>query len=405
MDNLSAPGAAPAAEAIPLFRPLRVRGLVLRNRIVISPMCMYSAPHSVATDFHLAHYSRFALGGAGLVIIEATAVVPEGRITHGDLGLWSDDQIEPLARVIAACQAQGAAVGVQLVHSGRKAARQRPWHGNGPMGEADAARGELSWPIASASAIPFGDGYLMPEALTLEGIGAVRQAFTAAAKRAVSAGADLVEIHAAHGFLLHSFMSPATNTREDAYNGDFDARHRFVVEVSEDLRDAIPDEMPLFVRISMHDAAEPARPFAETVKLAGLLGRHGVDVIDCSSGGIGGHSASTSGGATTLGFQLPDTAQIRNGSGMKTMAVGLITEPELANAAIEDGQTDLVAIGREALWDPNWPHHARAALGGPRYTDWPEQYGWWLARREPLLAKIMASSDRRAAPAIRSPQR
>ncbi|MCI5075390.1 NADH:flavin oxidoreductase/NADH oxidase [Oricola sp.] len=392
MGQTSNEGAVAAAANPPLFKPLRLRGLVLRNRIAISPMCMYSAPDSVATDFHLAHYTRFALGGAGLVMIEATAVVPEGRITHGDLGLWSDDQIAPLARVIAACKVQGAAVGVQLVHSGRKAARQRPWHGNGPMGEADAARGELPWPIASASAIPFGEGYLTPEALTPEGIGAMRRAFAAAAERAVRAGADLVEIHAAHGFLLHSFMSPATNTRDDAYNGDFAARHRFAAEVAADVRAAIPDDMPLFARISMHDAAEPARPFGETVELAGLLGRNGVDVIDCSSGGIGGHSASTSGKATALGFQLPDTARVRAGSGMKTMAVGLITEAELADAAIRDGRTDLVAIGRETLWNPNWPHHARAALSGPCYADWPEQYGWWLERREQLLEKIRASS-------------
>lgn len=375
-----------------LFSPLRLRGLELKNRIAISPMCMYSAPHAVATDFHLVHYGRFGLGGAGLTMVEATAILPEGRITHGDLGLWSDHQVEPLSRVIAAVKAHGGAVGVQLVHSGRKASRQRPWYGNGPLGEADAARGDLPWPIVSASAIPFGDRYLMPAELDAQGIAHVRRAFAAAARRALAAGADLVEIHAAHGFLLHSFMSPATNQRTDGYNGQFAARHRLVAEVASDVRAAIPAETPLFVRVSMHDDAEPARPFEETLELAGLLGSCGVDLIDCSSGGIGGASASTSGkGPAVQGFQLPDTARVREAGGMPTMAVGLIIDPALANRAIASGMTDLVAIGREALWNPNWPRHARAQLEGPAYSDWPVQYGWWLERREPLLSNSRAA--------------
>lgn len=377
-----------------LFSPLRLRGLELRNRIAISPMCMYSAPQSVATDFHLVHYGRFGLGGAGLTMIEATAVLPEGRISHGDLGLWSDHQIEPLSRVIASVKAHGGAVGVQLVHSGRKASRQRPWYGNGPLGEADAARGDLPWPIFSASAIPFGDGYLTPAELDVEGIVEVRLAFVAAARRAIEAGADLVEIHAAHGFLLHSFMSPATNLRTDGYNGDFAARHRLVAEVASDIRAAIPAETPLFTRISMHDGSDPARPFEETLDLAGLLGSCGVDVIDCSSGGIGGHSASTAGDVSVVqGFQLPDTARVRAAGGVPTMAVGLIIDPVLAERAIAGGQTDIVAIGRQALWNPNWPHHARAEMEGAGYADWPIQYGWWLERREPVLARIKATED------------
>ena len=380
-----------ASDTPHLFRAFTVRELTLKNRIAISPMCMYGAPDSVATDFHLIHYGRFALGGAGLVIIEATAILPEGRNTHGDLGLWSDDQIGPLARVLEAVRANGAAAGVQLVHSGRKGARQRPWFGNGPVAEEDAGRGDLPWQIEAPSAVAVGPGYQVPAAMSLDRIAEVRAAFAAAARRAVRAGADFVEIHAAHGFLLHSFMSPATNQRDDGYNGDFDARHRLVLEVASEIRAEIPDGMPLFVRISMHDGSEPARPFEETIRLAGRLKDCGVDVIDCSSGGLGGHSASTSAsGQTKLGFQLDDTATIRAQAGVRTMAVGLITKPSLAEEAVAMGRTDIVGIGREALWDPNWPHHARANLAGPNYTGWPVEYGWWLERREPVLARLLA---------------
>lgn len=373
-----------------LFSGFRLRDLALKNRIVISPMCMYSAPDARATDFHLAHYSGLAAGGAGLVMIEATSVLPEGRLSHGDLGLWEDAQIAPLARVIAAMKAAGAAVGVQLVHGGRKAARQRPWFGNGALGPEDAARGDLPWPLKAASALAFGAGYLTPSELGLAEIAELRAAFAAAARRAVLAGADLVEIHAAHGFLLHGFMSPLTNQRRDDYNGDFAARHRLAYEVAADIRAAIPAGMPLALRLSLHDGADGGRAFAETLQFAAGLAEHGVDLVDCSSGGIGGHSASTSGAASGFGFQLPDTARVRAGGGLPTMAVGLITEPALAERAVTGGQTDLVGIGREALWNPHWPRHAQAALEGPDYADFPVQYGWWLQRRQSLLDRIKA---------------
>ncbi|WP_028600889.1 NADH:flavin oxidoreductase/NADH oxidase [Ottowia thiooxydans] len=375
-----------------LFSPLRLRELTLRNRIAISPMCTYSATDGVANDFHLAHYGRFALGGAGLVMLEATATAPEGRISHGDLGLWDDAQIEPLARIASLVKAQGGAVGIQLCHAGRKAARQRPWHGNGPLGAEDLAlRGESGWPLVSPSAIPFGADYETPSALEETDISAVMQQFVDAAGRANAAGFDVVELHVAHGFLLHSFMSPVTNHREDAFGGDFQERHRFPLQVVAAVRQAWPADHPLFARVSALDGVDGGRSFDETLAFSRELGRVGVDVIDCSSGGIGGHSASTAGGGgpRSYGFQLPYAERIRRETGVASMAVGLITEPELADSAIADGRADLIAIGRQALVNPNWPLHAEAALGrhdpAAPFQNWPEQYGWWLNGRQKII--------------------
>jgi len=378
-----------------LFSPFDVRGVRIRNRIAISSMCTYSAHDGVANDFHVAHYGRFGLGGAGLVMLEATAVVPEGRISHGDLGLWSDDQIAPLARIVRVLKDQGATVGIQLCHAGRKANRQRPWHGNGPLSAEDFARGEGPWPLAAPSAIPFGRGYQTPEALSSDGIAAIRRAFVEAASRAAAAGFDVVEVHAAHGFLLHSFMSPISNHRSDGYSGDFAGRHRFTVEVASDLRAAWPEANPLFVRISALDGADGGRDFGETVDLARELDRCGVDVVDCSSGGLTGHSASTSAGRETrsFGFQVPYAERIRREAGVATMAVGLITEPVLANSIVAEGRADLVAIGREALVDPNWPLRTEAALGNTDgsapFSSWPIQYGWWLNGRHKILDEML----------------
>ncbi|MBN9403522.1 MAG: NADH:flavin oxidoreductase/NADH oxidase, partial [Burkholderiales bacterium] len=278
-----------------LFSSLQLRGVSIRNRIAISAMCMYSADEGMASDFHLAHYGRFGLGGAGLVMIEATAVLPEGRISHGDLGLWSDRQIEPLARIVRMLKAQGATVGIQLCHGGRKANRQRPWHGNGPVGNEDQAlRGEAVWPLKAPSALAFGAGYQVPEPATYRDMTDIREAFVAAVARADRAGFDLIELHAAHGFLLHSFMSPVTNRRSDAYAGSFEGRHRYVLEVVGDMRAAWPRERPMFVRVSAQDGVEGGRTLTDTVAFARVLKAAGVDVIDCSSGGLAGHSASTS---------------------------------------------------------------------------------------------------------------
>jgi len=375
-----------------LFSPLKLRETTLRNRIAISPMCTYSATNGVANDFHLTHYGRFGLGGAGLVMIEATAIVPEGRISHGDMGLWNDGQIEPLARIVRVVKAQGAAIGIQLCHAGRKAARQRPWHGNGALNEKDRVqRGETGWPLVSPSAIPFGAGYTVPAELSLADIADVRQQFVEAACRALQAGFDLVELHAAHGFLLHSFMSPVTNQRRDAYGGDFVGRHRLSLELVAAVREHWPSGKPLFVRVSALDGVDHGRNFDESLAFAREAGRAGVDVIDCSSGGIAGHSASTAGvgGPRGYGFQVPYAERIRRESGVASMAVGLITEPALAEAVIADGRADLIAIGRQALVDPNWPLHAQAELGrndrASPFKSWPEPYGWWLNGRQKII--------------------
>jgi 2,4-dienoyl-CoA reductase-like NADH-dependent reductase (Old Yellow Enzyme family) len=380
-----------------LFSPLTLRGTTLRNRIAISPMCTYAARDGVANDFHLAHYGRFGLGGAGLVMLEATATAPEGRISHGDLGLWSDAQIEPLARIVRLVKAQGAAIGIQLCHAGRKAARQRPWHGNGPLGADDLAqRGESGWPLVSSSAIAFGAGHATPAELGRDGIVAVVRQFAGAASRASAAGFDVVEVHAAHGFLLHSFMSPLTNLRSDAYGGDFAGRHRFALDVVSAVREVWPAGQPLFTRVSAQDGVDGGRSFDETLAFARELGRIGVDVVDCSSGGIGGHSASTAsgGGPRGYGFQVPYAERIRREAGVASMAVGLITEPDLADAVIAGGRADLVAIGRQALVDPNWPLHAQASLGrhdpASPYGAWPEPYGWWLNGRQKIIDAMKA---------------
>jgi 2,4-dienoyl-CoA reductase-like NADH-dependent reductase (Old Yellow Enzyme family) len=379
-----------------LLSPLTIRGRTLRNRIAISPMCTYSASGGMAEDFHLVHYGRFGLGGAGLVMVEATSVVPNGRISYGDLGLWSDDQIESLSRIARILKQQGAAAGIQLCHAGRKANWQRPWQGNGPLSEEDHMRGEKDWPLTAPSPIAMAEAYQVPHAITPFEMEQVRQAFVAATERAAEAGFDIVEIHAAHGFLLHSFMSPLTNHRDDRYSGDFEGRHRFALEVVGDVRSAWPDDRPLFVRASMFDGADGGRDFAETVEFARALKRHGVDVVDCSSGGIGGHSASTSvrQAPSGFGFQIPLAERLRAQARIATMAVGLITDASLADEAIREGRADLIAIGRQALVEPNWPLYAEAKLRGldedKPFSSWPVQYGWWLNGRRPVMDRLGA---------------
>ncbi|MGH6861458.1 MAG: NADH:flavin oxidoreductase/NADH oxidase [Phyllobacterium sp.] len=381
-----------------LLTPLTIRGRTLRNRIAISPMCTYSATDGVAEDFHLVHYGRFGLGGVGLVMIEATAILPEGRISHGDLGLWSDDQIGPLSRIVKVLRQQGAAVGIQLCHAGRKANRQRPWQGNGPLSQEDHARGERDWALKAPSPIAMADGYRVPDEISLQEMDGVRRAFVGAAGRALEADFDIIELHAAHGFLLHSFMSPLTNQRNDLYSGAFEDRHRYVFEVVKDVRAAWPQDRPLFVRASMQDGAEGGRDFSETVALGKELKQRGVDVVDCSSGGIGGHSASTARqGPSGFGFQIPFAQRLRQESGIATMAVGLITDPVLADTVIREGHADIVAIGRQALVEPNWPLLAEAALRGPgadgkRFSSWPTQYGWWLEGRRPVVEQLGADA-------------
>ncbi len=373
-----------------LLEPLRLRGLTLPNRLVVAPMCQYSALDGVATDWHLVNAGKFAQGGAGTVMIEATAVEARGRITHGCLGLWDDAQVPGLARIAAFLHSQGAVAAIQLGHAGRKASMQRPWFGNGPLGPEDLERGDRPWPTVAPSAVPVDERWQVPAAMTAADLGTVRDAFVAAARRALEAGFDVVEVHGAHGYLLHSFLSPLSNRREDAWGGPLANRMRFPLEVVEAVRAAWPQDRPLFFRCSAVDDYEDGWTLDDSVALARELAARGVDVVDCSSGGI---YDSATGAARRMprtprvpGFQVPYAARVRAEAGVATMAVGLILGPEQAEAVLRDGHADLVAIAREALFDPNWPLHAAAALGAdPDFERWPVQYGWWLTRREAML--------------------
>ena len=368
-----------------LFEPIELRGVRARNRIVVSPMCQYSAREGHVTDWHLVHLGKFAQGGAGIVFVEATAVEARGRITHGDTGIWDDAHIPGLARIAAFVKSQGALPAIQLAHAGRKASMARPWYGNAPLTDADFARGDKPWDIVAPTAEPLGEGWLKPRPIGERDEEELLDAYRAAVRRAVAAGFEVLEIHAAHGYLLHSFLSPISNhgTRED--------RMRFPLRVMRAVREAWPAERPLFVRISSIDDVDGGWSIEDTVALARELKASGVDVVDCSSGGILG--SATAATKFTLprvpGFQLPFAERVRKETGVKTMAVGLILTAEQAEDALAAGRADLVAIAREALYDPNWPHHAAQALGAdPQMERWPVQYGWWLVRREGLLKKL-----------------
>ncbi len=375
-----------------LLQPLTLRGLTLPNRTVIAPMCTYSATDGMASDFHLVHLGRFALGGAGLVIVEATAVQPQGRISHGDLGLWDDGQVEPLARIAAFLKQHGAAAGIQLAHAGRKASMQRPWHGNGPMNESDATRGEHAWNVIAPSAIAVEPGWLMPREMSQADIDGLKRDFRLAAERALRAGFEVLELHCAHGYLMHSFLSPITNQRNDAYGGDRAGRMRLPLEVATILREVWPQVLPMFVRISSVDAVENGWSVDDSVAFAKALKQIGVDVVDCSSGGIT-TSPTASAVPRDYGFQLPYSQAVREGAGIATMAVGLIVDAHQAEQVLQDGQADLVAIARQALEEPNWPVKALTALrtGEPvaeRFSHWLNPYGWWLSRRAKLIDKL-----------------
>lgn len=375
-----------------LLRPLQLRGVSLRNRIAVAPMCTYSADDGLATSFHLVHLGRFALGGAGLVMVEATAVQAQGRITHGDLGLWKDEQVEGLRPITAFLKAHGAVPGLQLAHAGRKASMQRPWHGNGPIGDGDLARGEPAWPIVGPTADAHDDGWLVPQALSTDDIAQLTADFRTAAQRALHAGFEVLELHCAHGYLLHSFLSPRSNQRRDGYGGDLPGRMRLPLEVATALREAWPADRPLFVRVSAVDGVEGGWTLDDTVAFATELKHRGIDVVDCSSGGIG--AAVTSAAVPReYGFQLPFAAEVRRRAGIATMAVGLIVDPHQAEAALRAGHADLVAIGRQMLEQPNWPLQAALALKAgaspaERFETWPAPYGWWLQRRAAFLDKL-----------------
>jgi 2,4-dienoyl-CoA reductase-like NADH-dependent reductase (Old Yellow Enzyme family) len=353
---------APPLERPHLFTPLTVRGATMRNRIAVSPMCQYTSVEGFANDWHFVHLGTRAVGGAGLVFTEATAVTPEGRISPQDLGIWSDEHVPGLARIVEFVHGHGAAAGTQLAHAGRKASTAPPWDGGGPVGE-----DEGGWLPVAPSALPFADGYPVPHELSIEEIRAVVAAFAAAARRAIEAGFDWIEVHAAHGYLLHQFLSPLSNQRDDEYGGSFENRARILLETVAAIRDVWTQERPLAVRVSATDWAVGGWDLDDSVRLAALLAAADVDLVDCSSGGTVPRAPIPVG----PGYQVPFAEAVR-AVGVLSGAVGMITSPEQAEEVIRNGRADLVLLARAMLRDPYWPVHAARALHHD--ADIPLQY-------------------------------
>lgn len=337
-----------------LFEPLTLRGLTLRNRIGVAPMCQYSSEDGLANDWHLVHLGARAVGGAGLVITEATAVEARGRISPQDLGIWSDAHIDGLARITHFMRAHGAAAGIQLAHAGRKASTLRPWDGHGAL--ADEVGG---WQPVAPTPVPFSDNYRVPHVLTSDEISGIVAAFAEAAHRSDEAGFDLIEIHAAHGYLIHSFLSPLTNQRTDGYGGSFEGRVCFLLEITRAIRQHWPERKPLAVRLSATDWVEGGWTVEDSITVSRLLKDEGVDLIDCSSGGIAPGIRIPVG----AGYQVPLAEAVRREAGIPSAAVGLITTPPQADEIVRNGRADLVLLGRELLRDPYWPLHAAKTLG------------------------------------------
>jgi 2,4-dienoyl-CoA reductase-like NADH-dependent reductase (Old Yellow Enzyme family) len=350
--------------AINLFQPLTIRGVTLKNRIVVSPMCQYSSVDGLADDWHLVHLGSRAVGGAGLLFVEATAVTAQGRITPSDMGIWDDRHIEPLARIARFIHRIGGVAGIQLAHAGRKASCLVPWQGGGRLKTPD----EGGWDVLAPSAIPFRDDDPLPHALDLAGIQDIVAAFAAAARRAVQAGFRVIEIHSAHGYLLHSFLSPLSNKRSDSFGGSLENRMRMLLQVAAAIRQVLPDDMPLFTRISSTDWVAGGWDLAQSIALARALKPVGVDLIDASSGGLVPGAVIPA----APGFQVPFAAAIREHAHIPTGAVGLITDSAQADAIVSSGQADLVFLAREMLREPYFALKAGRALGHEQ--KWPVQY-------------------------------
>jgi 2,4-dienoyl-CoA reductase-like NADH-dependent reductase (Old Yellow Enzyme family) len=347
----------------PLFEPLVIRGLTFKNRIFVSPMCQYSSVDGFANDWHLVHLGSRAVGGAALIIFEAAAVSPEGRISPDDLGIWQDEHIAFLQRIVAFIEAQGSIAGIQLAHAGRKASTYSPWKGHGAVPEAEGG-----WPTVAPSALPFADNYPQPTALSLAGIRQVVADFRAAAVRALAVGYKVIELHAAHGYLLHQFLSPLSNQRADEYGGSFENRVRLLLEVVAATRDVWPADYPLFVRISATDWTEGGWTTDDSVRLCALLREKGVDFIDCSTGGNVPKATIPVG----PGYQVEFAERIRRETGILTGAVGMITTAAQAEAIVSHGQADAVLLAREFLREPYFPLLAAHELGAE--VAWPLQY-------------------------------
>lgn len=374
-----------------LFSPLTVRSVTFPNRVAVSPLCMYSAVDGVAQPFHFAHLSTFARGKAGLVFSEATAVEAAGRITPQCLGIWRDDQRDALKPITAFIESMGCVAGIQLAHAGRKAATTSPFTGGGkPL----AADDPDSWQVVGPGVEPVAAGFQEPKALSEDDIHALTQAFVAAARRSLDAGFKVIELHGAHGYLLHSFLSPLSNTRNDGYGGDLAGRMRFPLEVCRAVRAAIGEAVPLFFRISAIDGREGGWSLDDSVALSRELKAAGVDVVDCSSGGIAGaprfrqtddNKPLDADSARGLGFQVPYAERVRRDADVLSMAVGVIVDPRQAEDIVQSGQADFVALGREIMHNPFWAVHAAHALGADDdFALWPPQYKWAVDRRSQI---------------------
>ncbi len=346
-----------------LFSPFSLRGVTFRNRVFVSPMCQYSSRDGFPTDWHLVHLGSRAVGGAGLVMMEATAVTPDGRISPDDMGIWSDEHAAALARIARFVGEQGATPAIQLAHAGRKASTAAPWMGGGPM-----PIGEGGWQVSAPSALPFAPGYQTPHALERVEIDQLAESFAAAARRAHAVGFEAIELHAAHGYLLHQFLSPLSNQRTDEYGGSYDNRARFVIEVARRVRASWPERLPLLVRLSATDWVDGGWTLEDSIELSRRLKAEGVDLIDCSSGGLVPGAKIPAG----PGYQTPFASAIRRQAGIATAAVGLVTSPEQAEQIVATGEADAVLLAREMLRNPYWPLTAARRLGAE--VPWPKQY-------------------------------
>jgi len=366
----------------PLFSPFQLRSVEFPNRIAVSPMCQYSSRDGFATDWHLVHLGCRAQGGAGLVMTEASAVLPEGRISPADLGIWKDEHIPGLERIARFIHSQGARAGMQLAHAGRKGSMAPP-----AAGERLVAPEEGGWQPVAPSPIAFAPHYAQPAALDQAGIDNVIRAFAAAARRALAAGFDVVEIHGAHGYLLNEFLSPLANQRHDSYGGSFDNRTRLMLQVVDAVREAWPSHLPMLVRISATDWVEGGWTIEDSIELAKRFREHGVDLVDVSSGGIAPGAKIPLG----PGYQTPFAARIRAEAGIPTAAVGLITEAEQANTIVAEGAADMVFMARAMLRDPYWPLHAAAAF--EQAASWPVQYLRAAPQNSPSRVAVERSAE------------
>ncbi|WP_432696021.1 NADH:flavin oxidoreductase/NADH oxidase [Marinobacterium sp. YM272] len=372
-----------------LLQPFTLRGLTLKNRMVISPMCQHAAIDGQVQDWHLVHYGKFILGGAALVWTESTAIASDSRVGIADLGIWSDEHIDGLRKLADFAHSNGALMGVQLAHAGRKAFSAPLWEGGHALSPDEITRSEISWRRVGPSAIAASSEWSTPDALTVAEMAEIRQQFVDAARRADAAGMDAIELHYGHGYLVASFLSPHANHRQDEYGGTRENRMRYAVEIATATRAVWPSNKPLFVRLSCIDGVEGGWNLDDSVILARELKAAGIDVIDCSSGGLS-EEVKRSNVPRGIGFQVPFSAEIRNSAEIVTQAVGLIVSPEHANEVIATGQADLIAVGRAALRNPYWPAEAYRKLSdSDGFEAWPERHSAWLDKRQPMLRRFV----------------